>query len=278
MNTVYIDGKLVPQDNIIAYFSDEVKEKFNERALKALIALLTSEVCENHEGTINVDNKDVLDGLKIRWDGLTDEDRELIENDQLLAWEMESPEGAYIVFPERWSTYMAPVGEMIIRLEGQFGFEKKCIHPTNTDSENWYLTSDGKTLCCDVDLVFILPWLEKRVRLAGFGRYEIHHQQDKRLWAPDPMLHIVLSVSKCQHDGIFDLMDHGFIEDYVARLRKLISNDKCIEIIQKELNCDFEMAYQMMRTFYEQFGNAGEETCELVLHPNIKRDNFLVVP
>ena len=276
MTTVYIDGKLVPQDNIVEYFSDEVKEKFDKRALQALIALVTSETCENAEGVVAIDSRDVLDGLEIRWDGLTEVDKEALNEDELLVNEMESPDGAFITFPDRWCTYLEPVGKIFMRLEGQCGLRKNFITtPNDAKYDNWYVDDVGRSLVCDVDLTFTLPWLSKRVRIPDFGRYVVKALDNRVLWGAHTACHLAIHAQASYHDGIFDLMDHGFLEGYETRFIATYEKIKAIETIMKELDCCGDMAVGMMRLVSEEFDDDGKETCELLLNPNIKRSSIL---
>lgn len=276
MNTVYIDGKLVPQGNIVEYFSDDVKAKFDKRALQALIELVTSEVCENVERVVAIDSRDVMDGLQIRWDGLTEEDKEAINNDQLLANEMPNSDGACIVFPERWSTYLEPVGTIFMRLEGQCGLRKSFITtPDDAKYDNWYVDDVGRSLVCDVDLTFTLPWLSKRVRIPDFGRYVVKALDDRILWGAHTARLLAIHAKASYHDGMFDLMDHGFLEGYETRFIATYEKIKVIETIMKELDCCGDMAIGMIRLVTEEFDDDGKETCELLLNPNIKRSSIL---
>lgn len=278
MNTVYIDGKLVPSNSKICIedrFSDEVKQKFDRRALTALVELLRSEVCENSMRVINVDNRDVLDGLEIRWDGLTDVDKEALNEDQLLVNEMPDSDGAFITFPERWSTYHSPVGEMIIRVEGQCNFTRNCIHKLDDPNGNWYIAEEGRSMICDVDLIFTLPWLSKRVRLQHFGKYIIQAADNSILWSAHPVQDMIDRVKKCYHEGVFDLMDHGFIEGYVGRFVGTYEKIKLLDQITDELDCGYAMAIHMLRVASEELDNAGEEICKLLLKPTIDCTSIL---
>lgn len=279
MTTLYIDGKLASRyKEQVDFFSQEVRDKFDERALNALVDLITSESIQRNDGVQSIDSKDVLENLKVHWDGLTEDEKFAMSDGSICVWPikdvLDKPD-ACIAFPWNWgATHLMP-GDVIMRLEGQLGLRQGL--ESIAGNENWYFSDDGESLQCDVDLVLSFPWLNKRVRIPNLCCYQIVASDDakrKNLFGYGPAHDLCLKAKKIlaelDEDELFD--EDDFIPGFQVVYHEHLRREEMGKIITDELGCDEDMALTTIDAFMEEFDEVEKETMYLLSDPHITRN------